>query len=124
MKIYIDLDKIRTIKGEAGDCGVTSLAIAAGVPYKEAWQVLRNLGRYKGDGVNVSMLSMAAKALNFDSKAFYALGKVTLGQFVKIHSKGKFIAFTGNHAMAVVDGRVYDSNMTRFNTKIQGFISL
>lgn len=125
MKVYIDLKSIRgTIKGEARDCGVTSLAIAGGVSYREAWEILKNLGREKGGGVNATMLEMAAKGLNFNSKRFSTVNKVTLGQFIKIHSKGKFIAYTDNHAMAVVDGRLYDANMTRLNTKIKGFISL
>ncbi len=29
-----------------------------------------------------------------------------------------------NHAMAVVDGRLYDCNMTRGQSKIEGFITL
>ena len=124
MKILINLDSMRTVKGEAADCGVTSLAIAGGVSYREAWEILSNLGREKRCGVNEIMLEMAAKGLNFNSKRFSALGRVTLGQFIKIHSKGKFIAYTKNHAMAVVDGRLYDANMTRLNTCIKGFISL
>ena len=124
MKILINLDSMRTVKGETADCGVTSLAIAGGVSYREAWRLLNNWGRNKGEGVSPYQLEMAAKGLNFNSKRFSALGRVTLGQFIKIHSKGKFIAYTKTHAMAVVDGRLYDANMTRLNTCIKGFISL
>ena len=125
MKIYIDLKRIRgTIKGEARDCGVTSLSIAGGVSYREAWELLFNWGRGKGEGVSPFQLEMASKGLNRASKRFSAMSKVTLAQFIKTHYKGRFIVYTRNHAMAVVDGRLYDCNMTRGQTKIEGFITL
>lgn len=124
MKIWINLDSMRTVKGETADCGVTSLAIAGGVSYREAWDILNKWGRDKGEGVNTLQLEYAAQTINPKAKRFSAVSKVTLGQFIKIHSKGKFIAYTKNHAMAVVDGRLYDANMTRLNSKIEGFILL
>ncbi len=94
MKVYIDLKSIRgTIKGEARDCGVTSLSIAGGVSYREAWELLFNWGRDKGEGVSPFQLEMASKGLNRASKRFSAMSKVTRAQFIKTHSKDVSIIY-------------------------------
>jgi hypothetical protein len=113
MKIYIDLKKFRTVPNEKNDCGVTSLAIATGMGYTKAWQTLRSLGRDKGTGT-----------LGFKANELQLRGGLTLAKFIKLHNRGRFIVYTKDHAVAVVDGKVFDSNMTHGKTHIRGFITL
>lgn len=124
MKIYIDLNKFRTVKGEANDCCVTALATATGVGYTKAWQTLRELGREKRKGVYTSIVRKAATALGFSATEWQPAKPITLARFLKIHKRGRFIAYTKDHAISVVDGKMFDANMTHGKTLIQGFISL
>lgn len=124
MKIYIDLNKFRTVKGESNDCSVTALAIATGVGYTKAWQVLRDLGREKKRGVYNGIIRKAAVNLGFSAIDWQPAKPITLAKFIKIHKRGRFIAYTKDHAVSVVDGKLFDANMTHGNTLIMGFISL
>lgn len=124
MKIYIDLKKFRTVKGEKDDCGVTSLAVATGMGYTKAWQALRSLGRAKGTGTLNTMITKAASMLGFKANELQIRGTLTLAKFIKLHNRGRYIVYTKDHAVAVVDGKMFDSNMTHGKTHIVGFISL
>ena len=124
MKIYIDLKKFRTVKGEKSDCGVTSLAVATGSGYAKAWKVLNSLGRIKGEGTYNSTILRAAKAMGFEANELQVKSKLTLAKFIKLHNRGRFIVYTNNHAMAVVDGKLFDANMTHGKTHVEGFITL
>ncbi len=124
MKIYIDLNKFRTVKGESNDCSVTALATATGVGYTKAWQVLRDLGREKKHGVFNSIIRAAAINLGFSATEWQPAKPITLARFIKIHKRGRFIAYTKDHAVGVVDGKLFDANMTHGKTYIFGFISL
>ena len=124
MKIYIDLNKFRTVKGEANDCSVTALATATGVGYAKAWQTLRELGREKRCGVFNSLIRKAATVLGFSATEWQPAKPITLARFIKVHKRGRFIVYTKNHAISVVDGKMFDARMTHGKTLIQGFISL
>jgi hypothetical protein len=124
MKIYIDLNKFRTVKGESNDCSVTALATATGVGYTKAWQVLRDLGRRKQEGASRAQLRKAATSLGFSPTDWQPAKPITLAKFIKIHKRGRFIAYTRDHAVSVVDGKMFDANMTHGKTFIYGFISL
>jgi hypothetical protein len=124
MKIYIDLKKFRTVKGENNDCGVTSIAIATGVGYSKAWQVLNELGRAKGEGTFNRTMHKAIKTMGFKSMELQFRTPITLARFIKLHNRGRYVVYTKDHAVAIVDGKLFDSSMTHGKTHLVGFMTV
>ena len=90
---------------ETNDCTVTSLAFLLGVSYSEAHKAMARGGRVPRNG---QYMHRAAAFAGMEMvKGLDAMG-VTLGEFCRAHSRGKFWVEVTNHALAVVDGQVCD----------------
>jgi hypothetical protein len=55
---------------------------------------------------------------------FAPLGKVTLAKLVKDRSKGRLIAYTQDHALAIKDGAIYNAYSIHGKTLVKGFIEI
>lgn len=111
--------------GEKSDCTVKALAIAAGVNYNTAKAALKRNGREDGRGTKKSVVMAAAKELgktlvSVNPKTFINkypgihknLANVTTHHPERFHGVWEdgraYIAFTKDHALAIVNGVTHD----------------
>ncbi len=124
MKILIDAVKVRSVRNEKNDCSVIAIMAATGCSYKKAWEALRATGRNKGEGVAPYQIQLALKSLGWTATGFVPLGRVTLAKVAKDRSRGRLVAYTCNHAVAIKDGAIYDARGTHGKTLIKGFFEI
>lgn len=124
MKILIDAVKVRSVRNETNDCAVLAIMAATGCNYRKAWEALRSTGRVKGEGVSPLMIGLALKSLGWTAVGFVPAGKVTLAKVAKTRSKGRLVAYSRTHAVAIKDGAIFDANGTHGKTLIQGFFEI
>ncbi len=124
MRVSIQAVKVRTVRSEKNDCAVFAIMTAAGVSYDQAWKALKNVGRDKGQATPISMIIGALRGLGVSPMVYMAAGKATVSRAVKMHSRGRFILFTDNHAMGLRDGMLFDVVNTHGKKHIEGIIAL
>jgi hypothetical protein len=124
MKILINEVKVRSVRGEENDCSVIAIMAVTGCTYKQAWEALRSAGRLKGEGASPLQIGLALKSLGWASMGFVPMNKVTLSKLVKNRSKGRVIAYTSNHAVAIKDGAIYNTWNIHGKTLILGFFDI
>lgn len=124
MRVSIQAVKVRTVRSEKNDCAVFAIMTAAGVTYREAWIALKNAGREKGQGTPISLIIGALRGLGLSPMLYMLAGKATVSRAVKMHSKGRFIVFTSDHAMGLRDGMLFDPVATHGKRHIEGIIAL
>lgn len=90
-------------------CTVNALAVAGQVPFFQAEIALRNAGRKDGKGFSIDR-AVAKGSIKGFRFVRVTRGRQTLGQFLQKHPVGRFIAWTRDHAFAVVHGKVADWN--------------
>lgn len=95
---------------EDNDCTVKALAIALDVPYKLAHRHLQlHCGRRQGKGVvSRKVIPQSLKNTPYKVGPYTNENRVSLSRFCKNHPKGRFYVAISGHAVAVVDGVVYD----------------
>jgi hypothetical protein len=124
MRVTINSIKVRTVRSEKNDCAVFAIMSAAGIPYSQAHQALKNVGRVKGQGTPISMIAGALRGLGMSPMVYMLAGKATVARAVKMHQKGRFIVFTSDHAMGLRDGMLFDNANTQGKRHIEGIIAL
>lgn len=124
MRVSIQAVKVRTVRSEKDDCAVFAVMTAAGVSYDQAWKALKNVGREKGQATPISMIVGALRGLGLSPMVYMVAGKATVSRAVKMHSRGRFIVFTDNHAMGLRDGMLFDVVNTHGKKHIEGIIAL
>lgn len=124
MKILINEVKVRSVRGEENDCSVIAIMAVTGCTYKQAWEALHEVGRTKGRGATPLQIGLALKSLGWAAMGFVPMNKVTLAKLIKTRPKGRFIAYTMNHAVAVKDGAVYNTYPIHGKTLIVGFFDI
>lgn len=124
MRVTINSIKVRTVRSEKNDCAVFAIMSAAGVPYAQAHQALKSVGRVKGQGTPISLIIGALRGLGLSPMLYMLAGKATVARAVKMHHKGRFIVFTDNHAMGLRDGMLFDVVNTHGKKHIEGIIAL
>lgn len=124
MRVSIQAVKVRTVRSEKDDCAVFAVMTAAGVSYDQAWKALKNVGREKGQATPISMIIGALRGLGLSPMVYMVAGKATVSRAVKMHSRGRFILFTDNHAMGLRDGMLFDVVNTHGKKHIEGIIAL
>lgn len=104
---------VRTQYRENKDCTVMAMATAFDLPYQVAHKHLKEkVGRPDNQGV--SMHDAFPRSLPFGMVRTHRFkidgtkNNITLGRFCKQHPEGRFIVLVRGHALAVVDGIVYD----------------
>lgn len=97
--------------GESKDCSVKALAIALGTSYRNAHRHLEvKCGRARGRGIMSSqVLPRSLKNTPYREGPYSRLNKVSISRFCREHPKGRFYIAVSGHAIAVVDGVVFDT---------------
>lgn len=101
-------ERERDENSESNDCTVISLATLFGWSYGEAQNTMRVAGgrEYRGR----ASMHIAAKGIGslVEVSGLCPDKGVTLGEFCKVHRRGKYWVNVTGHALAVIDGKIYD----------------
>ena len=92
---------------DKNDCAVRAYSIFADVPYKDAHESFKKLGRKDAHGTPHYIIATMLKKVN--AKRVYLTNKITLNQLLKQYPTGKLYCFIRGHAFTVIDGVVHDT---------------
>ena len=127
IKILLNPEYIGAVnRHEEKDCAVRALANARNIAYSSAHSILKDFGRVDRNGT--SMLILHRAYLQAGLKCLGTYGKtqsasymrawfrelkeqkgITLSNFIKNNSKGRFVVLLRGHATTVADGKVIDT---------------
>ena len=103
---------------EDRDCSVKAVAIVCNASYEEAHAALKKAGRKNRKGANMPMIVAAIRSLGAyiefegleaDKHKGTNQRKCPVSRIAsRLPKKGRFLALTCNHIVAVVDGEVLD----------------
>ena len=102
-----------------GDCVTRAVAIAAGLPYQEAYDLVNRIIGEDVDGDRSSARTGVAKELTrkvFESLGFTWVPTMKIGSGCTVHLRadelpsGTIVANLSKHVAAVIDGVLYDSH--------------
>lgn len=97
---------------EDKDCTVMSFATVWGCTYQQAHEHLRmSAGRKLRHGLPTDKFDSAAwwcRKTKMKSGPYTENNKISLGQFCKEHPVGRYWVRVRGHALAVIDGVIYD----------------
>lgn len=95
---------------EYSDCQVRSFAILTGMPYERAHAIYKKAGRENRERFNFDKIQLEKYGvkLHRDFK-----GDITLRDFLRIYSPGRFVLRAWGHVFAVIDGKVHDRKADR-----------
>lgn len=95
------------IKKEKSDCTVRALATGMGIPYREAHQTLKALGRRNGAGTVVHREWLDNHP--FTTKMSVG-GSYTLAHLLTDYPTGTYLVNVPKHILTVIDGVIYDNH--------------
>jgi hypothetical protein len=111
-------------KGKTGDCGVRAIAIVAGIPYQEAYDLINEYGKKERNSKNRSKKGKSSARngtyMTTYKKIMAHLGftwipTMGIGTGCKVHLRkeelpmGKIICSVSKHFVAVCDGVIHDT---------------
>jgi hypothetical protein len=88
-------------------CTIIALATAAGIPYKEAFQIGKNAGRKTGCGFYTNRLMKEAKKNGIELKKL-KYKSITLQKFLSLGKVGRFVVKRNGHAFAIIGNMIHD----------------
>lgn len=95
---------------ETNDCTVKAFAISLGTSYDKAHRHLQNFcerKRRKGI-ISREMIPNSLTNTKFSIGPYSKSNRITLSEFCRRHPVGRFYVVVARHAIAVIDGVVYD----------------
>ena len=106
---HIDNYKGVDQNGDTNACTVHALSAVTGKSFKDCQIITATYGRKFGQGMRAfhvaKMLDKKCDAIEF---CFYRDERFTLAQFIKEHPKGTYYVLVEGHALAVINGDLYD----------------
>ncbi len=99
---------------ETNLCSVIALSVAANLPYLDAYNVMKSLGRKFGKGVSLDMILDSFKQVGLKLENItkdLCQNKInTISQFERYHSNinATFVIFVKNHVLCWKNGRTED----------------
>lgn len=104
-------------KSDRNCCTVVAFTQVFNCSYKDAYEYFhRSVGRVKGRGVKESQVDSIFSNLKKSKwvKGEYSRqNKITINNFIKKHPKGRFYCVVHQHAVAIIDGVLYDHNRSK-----------
>lgn len=95
---------------QKNDCTVRALAIARGLAYDEAYDILAEAGRKCTRGFNMpNWLNKQPWATKMPFQATKGERRMNPASFCKMYQTGRYICRVSKHVFAVIDGEVYDA---------------
>ena len=91
-----------------GDCAVRAVAVALGLSWDDAYEILVTYGwRLKNLPNADSVWGAVLRDRGFEKKACPDCG--TVRDFAEAHPYGRYVLGTGSHVLTILDGDYYDS---------------
>lgn len=131
----MSFDRQRTVSQNSNDCAIAALSVYYGIPYDEAFEILKPY--YRKTGTNTGSLIQHLKDYG---SSVVAVGKtdaarwvnrwheptekadgMTLATFCKKYPKGTYYVLVKRHAVVVKDGVVFDTINTTKNKRVFAF---
>jgi hypothetical protein len=111
-------------KPEHHDCTVRALKSVTAVPYRDAHEFMKGLGRRNRSGMNVTMLDDMTRCdhvYGFKvTKLTDTIGyRLTLGNIVRRYPKGRYYIVITGHAIGMRDGVVIDSSTSGSGCRVK-----
>lgn len=97
---------------KAGDCMIRAICKVTGYSWYDVYDRLCIYGRKFGMMPNQSFVAYMAYKDIFDTGRIY--DGIKLKEFIEFHPSGKYILFYGKHAVALVDGVIYDDPIKNY----------
>lgn len=96
---------------QVNDCTVRTLALARGLAYDEAYDLLRAEGRRCRKGFHLGVwLERQPWARRIAFPAIKGQARMNPSRFCQEHPKGTFVCRVAKHVFAVIDGVVHDTD--------------
>lgn len=113
------------IPGESNDCTVRALATVTGLPYEKAHAILANFGRQRNKGVVMAQFMHEAwRGIISGLEAFKVqilpYDGLTVERFLRRNPKGRYLVSIRQHVFAVIDGKAYDTGLSRSRSRVDG----
>lgn len=95
---------------ETNDCTVKAFAVVFDTSYEKAHAHLKhNCGRQNRKGIiSREVLAPSLKKTKYKVGPYSKANRITLKNFIEKHGEGRFYVCVRGHALAVVDGAIYD----------------
>ncbi|WP_391558986.1 hypothetical protein [Robertmurraya sp.] len=95
---------------ETNDCTVKAFAVVFDTTYEKAHAHLKhNCGRQNRKGIiSRDVLAPSLKKTKYKIGPYSKTNRITLKNFIEKHNTGRFYVCVRGHALAVVDGVIYD----------------
>lgn len=99
------------VAAKVGDCAVRAVAKALNLSWDEAFDILVNTARLRGDMPNSNaVIDEVLSDYGFHKETFSDCHRChTVSEFAEEHPYGTYVLGTGDHVVAVVNGDWYDS---------------
>lgn len=107
----LEIEDTVTKFGEKNCCTVVAISIVMNIPFIKSQRHLSEYcGRVKGKGVTLDNLKRLPESFkDYKTTVFDFSGQyVTLRKFCEENPQGRFFVLVRGHALAVIDGVVYD----------------
>lgn len=101
----------RRVYGENRDCTVIAVAAAFDTSYEHAhWHLRNKCSRPKNRGIRFDMVFPGSVPEGVVERIGYKLdgNNITVGRFCKENPEGRYVVLVRGHALAVIDGEIYD----------------
>ena len=103
-------------------CALIATAVVSGLPYSEVYDMYKRLGRKHGRGTPLVACRRVMERIGATRLREYTISGLvskpggknpTVLQFSKQNPVGTFFLLVRGHALAVVDGKIYDNLTTK-----------
>jgi len=101
---------------DRNNCALNAMSIVFNKPYYHVAETFKTLGRGKGKGVSVRMITQALNtfkhypnAADINNYQMPTKLKLSLAKFAKMYPTGKYYVIKSRHALALIDGVWYDN---------------
>ena len=105
---WAQYEEARDARNEDNDCTVVSLAFLLDLPYGLAHGIMRaTAGRQHRQPAHMHLAVEAYPAV-FKEVEGMPIEGISLAEFCRVHSTGRYWVRVTGHALAVINGKVYD----------------
>lgn len=106
--------EVKSYKEEYGDrnfCTVVALHVITNRPMEDCAGYMQHFGRRQNTGMSFIEIHRALTSMRLHKvkEGPYSYNnRITINQFLKKHPRGKYYCIVRGHALAIVDGVLYD----------------
>jgi len=116
---------------DRNNCALNAMSIVYGLPYYSVSETFKTLGRGKGKGVSVRMITQALNTFkhypgeaDINNYQMPTKMKMSLSKFAKMYPKGKYYVIKSRHALALIDGVWHDNQVPNPRSYVKYFFKV